>query len=129
MPDPRPRQAIVEALDDLGERDALTYDQRTAADDPYPPSVVEERLTALQRRRWGAWAALGLSGVLVAVAYLGSGLDWAITEVVMAFLIVAVPLTAYGIRTLVYCGKAEQLYALLRRVGEMSAAEPDLTAT
>lgn len=129
MPDPQPCQAIVEALDDLGERDALTYVQRTAADDPYPPSVVEERLAALQRRRWGAWAALGLSGVLVAVTYLGSGLDWTITEVVMAFLIVAVPLTGYGIRTLVYCGKAEQLYALQHRVGEMSAADPDLAAT
>ena len=45
------RPALVSALDDLGERDALTYDQRTAAEMPYPSSVVDERLEALQRRR------------------------------------------------------------------------------
>jgi hypothetical protein len=117
------RQAIVEALDDLGERDTLTYEQRTAAEMPYPPSVVDERRVALRRRRWGAWGALGLSALVVTVVYLSNGFDWAITEVATAFLIATVPLVAHGTRALVHCGKAEQLYTLLRRVDETAAAD------
>ena len=124
------RPTLVSALDDLGERDALTYDQRTTAEMPYPSPVVDERLEALRRRRWVAWGLLGLSGALVAVAHLGSGLGWAITEAATAFLIMTIPLAAHGTRTLVYCGKAEQLYALLYRVDKApAAAEPDRAAT
>lgn len=124
MSDGVSRQAIVDSLDALGERDRLTYDQRNAgnADAPYPPTVVDQRLTALRRRRWIACTLFGLSALIVAVTCLGVPFDWSITEFVAGLLLATVPMVGHGVRLLVYCRQAETLYRLLRTTDEGAAA-------
>lgn len=120
------RSAIVDALDELGERDRLSYAQRTASDEPYPPSVVEERLEEIRRGQWTAWGGIGLTGLIVLLVTPGVLLSWG----GMGFLAGVLPgLLVVGwisVRRLLYHGKAEQLYALLSK--QESETEPNVVS-
>lgn len=117
------RHVIVDALDDLGERDKLSYDQRNRSEMAYPPSVVDERLQNLRRGRWGYRLAFGfIVGIIVAVG-LGYQFDWAITEYAVGLLMMLLPTGGITIRRLVYESKAEQLYDLLRELEGGSVRE------
>ncbi|WP_158705075.1 hypothetical protein [Salinibacter altiplanensis] len=118
------RRSIVDALDELGERNSLSYAQRTASDDPYsPPSVVAERLESLRRDRQLAWGMLGLAGVAVAFVCLGILFRWPV-EFAVGFLLLGAPaLTGGGIHKLSYGDRAEQLYEVLRRIDDVPETE------
>lgn len=109
------RSAIVEALDDLGERDALSYDERTSWDQPYPPSFVAERLEALRRDEW--WTKRLLFGTFGGVAialWTGLWLDWPLFVLAQAPLLIIPQFPI--INMLVRRSKAQELYALLHRL-------------
>lgn len=108
------QQAIVDALDELGERDRLSYAQRTASDEPYPPPVVAERLETIRRGRWTAWAGLGLTGLIALLVALGVLFSWGVTDFLAGVLPGVLVVGWVSIRQLLYYGKAEQLYVLLR---------------
>ena len=118
------RQVIVDALDELGERDTLSYEQRTAADEPYPPSVVEERLKTLRRSQRILRVFLGVVAGLVTLLLAGSNVGWTLPRSLVGFeLLPLVPPILLAVYKLVEEGKAEQLYALLARVDETTDLE------
>ncbi|PSQ72009.1 MAG: hypothetical protein BRD26_03140 [Bacteroidetes bacterium QH_1_64_81] len=113
------RQVVVDALDELGERDTLSYEQRTAADEPYPPSVVEERLKTLRRSQRILRVFLGVVAGLVTLLLAGADVGWTLPRSLVGFeLLPLVPPILLAVYKLVEEGKAEQLYALLARVDE-----------
>ena len=79
------RQVIVDALDELGERDTLSYEQRTAADEPYPPSVVEERLKTFRRSQRILRVFLGVVAGLVTLLLAGSNVGWTLPRSLVGF--------------------------------------------
>lgn len=110
------RTAIVEALDELGERSALSYAERTSWDEPYPPSFVEERLDDLRRDEW--WTKRLLFGILggVAVAvWVGVWLQWPLSTLVHGVPLLIIPQFPV-INLLIRRSKSEQLYALLHQL-------------
>lgn len=116
------RRLIASALDELGERDRLSYDERSGWDDPYPQSFAEDRLESLRRDQW--WTKRLLSGILIAaglLAALGTWLGWS------TFLGILVPLLLIPqiptISTLVRNGRARQLYELLVQIEESDDVE------
>ena len=118
------RQVVVDALDELGERDTLSYEQRTAADEPYPPSVVEERLKTLRRSQRILRVFLGVVAGLVTLLLAGSNVGWTLPRSLVGFeLLPLVPPILLAVYKLVEEGKAEQLYALLARVDETTDLE------
>ena len=118
------RQVIVDALDELGERDTLSYEQRTAADEPYPPSVVEERLKTLRRSQRILRVFLGVVAGLVTLLLAGADVGWTLPRSLVGFeLLPLVPPILLAVYKLVEEGKAEQLYALLARVDETTDLE------
>ena len=64
------REAIVDALDDLGERSQLPIGRR-ADDPPYPPNAIETRL---RRLRW-RWRLERGMAVVVGALTAGAGLQ------------------------------------------------------
>jgi len=71
MPDGVTREALVRALDGLGEREQIAGAWRQEGDEPYPPKAVHERSQRLRERlqwRRGAFLVLmllvGLTGGL-----------------------------------------------------------------
>ena len=118
------RQVVVDALDELGERDTLSYEQRTAADEPYPPSVVEERLKTLRRSQRILRVFLGVVAGLVTLLLVGADVGWTLPRSLVGFeLLPLVPPIFLAVYKLVEEGKAEQLYALLARVDETTDLE------
>jgi len=118
------RQVVVDALDELGERDTLSYEQRTAADEPYPPSVVEERLKTLRRSQRILRVFLGVVAGLVTLLLAGADVGWTLPRSLVGFeLLPLVPPILLAVYKLVEEGKAEQLYALLARVDETTDLE------
>ena len=118
------RQVVVDALDELGERDTLSYEQRTAADEPYPPSVVEERLKTLRRSQRILRVFLGVVAGLVILLLAGADVGWTLPRSLVGFeLLPLVPPILLAVYKLVEEGKAEQLYALLARVDETTDLE------
>ena len=118
------RQVVVDALDELGERDTLSYEQRTAADEPYPPSVVEERLKTLRRSQRILRVFLGVMAGLVTLLLAGADVGWTLPRSLVGFeLLPLVPPILLAVYKLVEEGKAEQLYALLARVDETTDPE------
>ena len=118
------RQVVVDALDELGERDTLSYEQRTAADEPYPPSVVEERLKTLRRSQRILRVFLGVVAGLVTLLLAGVDVGWTLPRSLVGFeLLPLVPPILLAVYKLVEEGKAEQLYALLARVDETTDLE------
>jgi hypothetical protein len=118
------RQVVVDALDELGERDTLSYEQRTAADEPYPPSVVEERLKTLRRSQRILRVFLGVVAGLVTLLLAGADVGWTLPRSLVGFeLLPLVPPIFLAVYKLVEEGKAEQLYALLARVDETTDLE------
>ena len=118
------RQVVVDALDELGERDTLSYEQRTAADEPYPPSVVEKRLKTLRRSQRILRVFLGVVAGLVTLLLAGADVGWTLPRSLVGFeLLPLVPLILLAVYKLVEEGKAEQLYALLARVDETTDLE------
>jgi hypothetical protein len=118
------RQVVVDALDELGERDTLSYEQRTAADEPYPPSVVEERLKTLRRSQRILRVFLGVVAGLVTLLLAGADVGWTLPRSLVGFeLLPLVPPILLAVYKLVEEGKAEQLYALLARVDETTDPE------
>jgi len=115
------RPALVEALDDLGEGDQLSYAQRTAADIPYPPSVVEERLATLQRQRSWLWGVLAVAAVGTIGGATISWLDWEVSSFLIGLLPGAVAAASIAVQRLVYTEKAVQLYAVLHQVDDAPA--------
>ena len=118
------RQVVVDALDELGERDTLSYEQRTAADEPYPPSVVEERLKTLRRSQRILRVFLGVVAGLVTLLLAGADVGWTLPRSLVGFeLLPLVPPILLAVYKLIEEGKAEQLYALLARVDETTDLE------
>ena len=118
------RQVVVDALDELGERDTLSYEQRTAADEPYPPSVVEERLKTLRRSQRILRVFLGVVAGLVTLLLAGADVGWNVPRSLVGFeLLPLVPPILLAVYKLIEEGKAEQLYALLARVDETTDLE------
>ena len=118
------RQVVVDALDELGERDTLSYEQRTAADEPYPPPVVEERLKTLRRSQRILRVFLGVVAGLVTLLLAGADVGWPLLRSLVGFeLLPLVPPILLAVYKLVEEGKAEQLYALLARVDETTDPE------
>ena len=118
------RQVVVDALDELGERDTLSYEQRTAADEPYPPSVVEERLKTLRRSQRILRVFLGVVAGFVTLLLAGVDVGWTLPRSLVGFeLLPLVPPILLAVYKLVEEGKAEQLYALLARVDETTDLE------
>lgn len=113
MPTDSTRQVVVDALDELGEQDRLSYAQRTASDEPYPPSVVEERLEAIRRGLWEAWGGVGLTGLIALLVTLGVFLNWGMTDFLAGVLPGMLVVGGISVRRLRYYAKAEQLYGLL----------------
>lgn len=116
------RRLIASALDELGERDRLSYDERSGWDDPYPLSFAEDRLGSLRRDQW--WTKRLLSGILIAAGLLaafGTWLGWS------TFLGILIPLLLIPqiptISTLVRNGRARQLYELLVQIEESGDVE------
>lgn len=110
------RQALVDALDDLGERDRLSYAERTSWDEPYPPAFGAERLEALRRDQW--WTkrlVFGILGGASIVLALGTWLGWPRSVLVSAIPFLVVPQLP-TIHNLIRNGKAKQLYALLHQL-------------
>ena len=118
------RQVVVDALDELGERDTLSYEQRTAADEPYPPPVVEERLKTLRRSQRILRVFLGVVAGLVTLLLAGADVGWTLPRSLVGFeLLPLVPPILLAVYKLIEEGKAEQLYALLARVDETTDPE------
>lgn len=118
------RQLVVDALDEFGERDKLSYGQRTAAaDDPYPPSVVEERLETLRRSLRVLRILLGSMVVGAALLLVGADVGWTLPRslVGVELLPLLVPVVVGGYQ-FVREAKAKQLYVVLSRLDE--ASEP-----
>ncbi|PQJ35604.1 hypothetical protein BSZ35_14235 [Salinibacter sp. 10B] len=109
------RDSIVEALNDLGEYDRLTYEQRTSWDEPYPSSFVTDRLEILRRDQWWLWALLTVMIAAVALLIASVQLGWAGLDFASGFMFMVLPGAGIGIRRLVHNAKLEQLYALLHQ--------------
>jgi hypothetical protein len=117
------RDAIVKALDDLGERDGLSYAERTSGEAPYPPSFVADRLKTLRRDLW--WTKRFIFGLIIFVgiaAWLGMEGGWGrpVFAYVGLLLVPQIP----TISRLVRDAKAEQLYSLLHQL-EGEQAKPE----
>lgn len=114
------RQVVVDAL---GERDKLSYEQRTAADEPYPPSVVEERLETFRRSQRILRVLLVSVVAVVVLLLVGADFGWTLPSslVGVELLPLLVPVVVGGYH-LVREAKAEQLYVVLSRLDE--ASEP-----
>lgn len=84
--EPLTRDAIVDALDDLGEREKISSAWLEEDDEPYPPKVVHERSKRLrwrlQWRRKGVFVLMLLVGV---TGGLGTA-EWTIPDVLFGFL-------------------------------------------
>lgn len=119
------RTAIVDALAELGEWDRLSCAQRIASDDPYPPSVAAERLETIHRDQKVGWGMIVVSGTVVVFAFLAASLGWTDRGLAVAFLPIPLPLVGLGMCKLVYAGKAEQLYEVLRRADRAPETVPD----
>lgn len=120
MSDSPVRTAIVEALNDLGEYDRLSYEQRTSWDEPYPPSFVSDRLETVRRVQWWLWLILGVAIAGAALVFVGVQLGWAGTDFASGLMMMGLPAAGIGIRWLVHNSKVEQLYALLHQLNDAS---------
>lgn len=122
------RQVVIDALDDLGERDRLSYTERTSWEEPYPPSFVEERLETLRRDlRWTRRLIVGLFIFVGIASWVGMEFGWGTLWLkygIPGLLIPQLPTVYMLIRN----GKAEALYALLREFDGQSGepVEPSL---
>ncbi len=122
------RSVIVDALDELGERNKLTYAQRTASDEPYPSSVVADRLESLRRSQRILRILLVILGVAVTLLLGGADVGWTLPGWLVGFeLLPLLPPVVFAVYKLAEEAKAEQLYALLARLEE--TAEPRSEST
>lgn len=126
MPTDPVRQVVVNALDELGERDRLSYAQRTASNEPYPPSVAEERLEEIRRGQRTAWGGIGLTSLIVLLVTPGVLLSWGVMDFWAGVLPGLLVVGWISVRKLLYYGKAEQLYALLCK--QESETEPNVVS-
>lgn len=131
MSDPPTRSAIVEALNDLGEYDRLTYEQRTSWDKPYPSEFVANRLEVLRRDQLWLWAFLTVMLAGIALVFAGIQLDWPGMDFATGFMFMVLPAAGIGIRRLVHNAKVEQPYALLHQLDDApeSADAPSAETT
>lgn len=124
------RTAIMDALAEHGEWDRLSHAQRTASNDPYPPSVAAARPGTTHRDQkvgWGMIVVSGtaVSGTVVVFAFPAASLGWTDGGLAVASLPITLPLVGPGMRKLVYAGKAEQLFEVLRRADRAPETVPD----
>ena len=117
------REPIVDALNDLGEYDRLTYEQRTSWDAPYPPSFVTDRLETLRRDLW--WTKRLIFGLIIfagIAAWLGMELGWGTSVFAYGIGLLLVPQLP-TISRLIRDAKAEQLYTLLHQLDDTQTAD------
>ena len=120
------RSAIVDALDELGEREHISSAWVEAGTEPYPPSVVKERVEESRRGQWTAWGGIGLTGFIVLLATPGVLLSWGGMSPLAGALPGLLVVGWVSIQKLLYLGKAEQLYALLHN--QESETEPKVVS-
>lgn len=122
------RSAIVEALDELGERSRISYDERTSWDEPYPPSFVADQLEDPRRDVW--WTkrlVFGIWGVAALALSVGTGLGLSQSFVAPAILLLVLP--QFGpILTLIRKGTVEELYAPLHQVDTTESTATSLVS-
>lgn len=111
-----PRQAIIDALNEVEE--SLSFVSGTPPEPPFTADALADRLDRV--RRWRAWVMW--SQVVFCLLVGGAGLllvsGVALPSVAWAALAGIGIGLAFGVRNLVRCAKAEQLYKVLLRLEE-----------
>jgi hypothetical protein len=109
-----PRQALLDALDEI--EGTLSFVSGTPPEPPFTPESLADRLDRVQRwRTWVMWVQIVFCGAVGAVGLLSiSGI--VVPSIAIALLAGVGIGLAFGVRNLVYCAKAEQLYGVLLRL-------------
>lgn len=111
-----PRQAIIDALNEV--EDKLSFVSGAPPEPPFDLDVLKERLTRI--RRWRTvvmWIQVAFC-LLVGIAGLLIISNVGVPRIVVAVLAGGGIGLVFGVRNLVYCAQAEQLYTVLHRLEE-----------
>ncbi|PSQ96020.1 MAG: hypothetical protein BRD55_08210 [Bacteroidetes bacterium SW_9_63_38] len=115
-----PRQAIIDALNEV--EDKLSFVSGAPPEPPFDVGPLAARLTRV--RRWRTvvmWSQVAFC-LLVGIAGLLMISDIGVPRIVMAVLAGGGIGLVFGVRNLVYCAQAEQLYTVLHRSEEDAEA-------
>jgi len=111
-----PRQAILDALEEVENK--LSFVSGTPPEPPFDVDALAARLTRVRRWRtvvmWSQVAFCLLVGIAGLLIISGVG----VPRIVVAVLAGGGIGLVFGVRNLVYCAQAEQLYEILHRLEE-----------
>jgi hypothetical protein len=115
-----PRQAIIDALEDV--EDKLSFVSGTPPEPPFDVDALAARLTRVRRWRTVVMWSQIVFCLLVGIAGLLMISEIGVPRIVVALLAGGGFGLVLGVRNLVYCAQAEQLYAILHRLEEDAEA-------
>jgi len=115
-----PRQAIIDALDDVEEK--LSFVSGTPPEPPFDIDALAARLTRVRRWRTVVMWSQIVFCLLVGIAGLLMIAEVGVPRIVVALLAGGGIGLVLGVRNLVYCAQAEQLYSILHRLEEDAEA-------
>ena len=111
-----PRQAIIDALEDV--EDKLSFVSGTPPEPPFDIDALAARLTRVRRWRTVVMWSQIVFCLLVGIAGLLMIAEVGVPRIVVALLAGGGIGLVFGVRNLVYCAQAEQLYSILHRLEE-----------
>ena len=111
-----PRQAIIDALEDV--EDKLSFVSGTLPEPPFDVDALAARLTRVRRWRTVVMWSQIVFCLLVGIAGLLMIAEVGVPRIVVALLAGGGIGLVFGVRNLVYCAQAEQLYSILHRLEE-----------
>ena len=111
-----PRQAIIDALEDVEGK--LSFVSGTPPEPPFDIDALAARLTRVRRWRTVVMWSQIVFCLLVGIAGLLMIAEVGVPRIVVALLAGGGIGLVFGVRNLVYCAQAEQLYSILHRLEE-----------
>jgi hypothetical protein len=115
-----PRQAIIDALEDVEGK--LSFVSGTPPEPPFDIDALAARLTRVRRWRTVVMWSQIVFCLLVGIAGLLMIAEVGVPRIVVALLAGGGIGLVLGVRNLVYCAQAEQLYSILHRLEEDAEA-------
>ena len=115
-----PRQAIIDALEDVEGK--LSFVSGTPPEPPFDIDALSARLTRVRRWRTVVMWSQIVFCLLVGIAGLLMIAEVGVPRIVVALLAGGGIGLVFGVRNLVYCAQAEQLYSIMHRLEEDAEA-------
>jgi hypothetical protein len=116
-----PRQAILDALADV--EDKLSFVSGTPPEPPFDIDALAARRTRVRRWRTVVMWSQIVFCLLVGIAGLLMISEIGVPRIIVALLAGGGIGLVFGVRNLVYCAQAEQLYSILHRLEEDAEAQ------